>query len=88
MQSSNQSNQSEQSEQSNQSNQITEVSHCMPVNEQTGKGIKLTLAVNPEVPDQVEEFEAVAATNPQSIQEFLIRLNELQKQKSTTNNHR
>jgi hypothetical protein len=33
--------------------------------------------------DQVEEFEAIAATNPTSLQDFLIRLNELQKQKST-----
>jgi len=69
------------SNQSNPSNQITEVSHCLPVNEQTGKGVRLTLSVDPDVPDQVEEFEAIAATNPQSIQEFLIRLNDLQKQK-------
>jgi hypothetical protein len=64
---------------------ITEVSHCLPVNEQTGKGVRLTLSVNPDVADQVEEFEAVANTNPRSIQEFLIRLNELQKQKANTN---
>ena len=78
------SNELHSSNQSNPSNPITEVSHCLPVNEQTGKGVKLTLSVDPEVPDQVEEFEAIAATNPKSIQEFLIRLNELQKQKGNT----
>lgn len=70
------------SNESNPSNQITEVSQCLPVNPQTGKGVRLTLTLNPEIPDQVEEFEAVADTNPKSIQEFLIRLNELQKQKA------
>jgi hypothetical protein len=67
----------------NQSNQITNPSHCLPADPQTGKGIKLTLEINPDAPDQVEEFEAIAATNPTSLQDFLIRLNELQKQKST-----
>ena len=66
------------------SNQIIEVSHYLPVNAQTGKGIKLTLTVNSLVPDQVKEFETIAAANPQSIQEFLILLNELQKQKANT----
>jgi hypothetical protein len=70
-------------------NQISEVSYCLPVDAKTQKGIRLTLSVDPQVPDQAEEFEAVAATHPQSIQEFLIRLNELQKQKAHTyNNHR
>ncbi len=73
------------SNETNLSNTITEVSHCLPVNPQTGKGVKLTLTVNPDVADQSQEFEAVAATNPQSIQQFLIRLNELQKQKANTN---
>ena len=82
MQSSNELNPANQSD---SSNQITEVSHCLPVDAKTGKGVKLTLTVNPEVPDQVEEFETIAAINPQSIQEFLIRLNELQKQKANTN---
>lgn len=71
----------------NQSNQITNTSHYLPADPQTGKGIKLTLEVNPEAPEQVKEFEAVAATNPASIQDFLIRLNELQKQKATTKTH-
>lgn len=71
---------------SNQSNQIAKTSHCLPANPQTGKAIKLSLEINPNIPDQVEEFEAVAATKPNSIGDFLIRLNELQKQKHT-NHH-
>lgn len=67
---------------SNQPKQITTTSHCLPANPQTGKALKLTLKINPEVPGEREEFEAVAATNPTSLQDFLIRLNELQKQKS------
>lgn len=69
---------------SNQPDQITTTSYCLPADPKTGKAIKLTLEINPEIPDQIEEFEAVAATNPTSIQDFLIRLNELQKRKSTT----
>jgi len=71
-----------------QSNHITKTSHCLPADPQTGKSITLTLEINPQAPVQVEEFEAIAATNPTSVQDFLIRLNELQKQKSITNyNH-
>lgn len=66
---------------SNQSSQITKSSHYLPANPQTGKALKLTLEINPDVPGQVEEFEAVAVTKPNSLQDFLIRLNELQKQK-------
>lgn len=62
---------------------MTKPSQYLPADPKTGKTIKLTLEINPEVPEQVEEFEAVAATNPTTIQDFLIRLNELQKQKST-----
>ena len=68
----------------NQSNENTNTSYCLPADPQTGKAIKLTLQIDPEIPDQLEEFEAVAATHPTSIQDFLIRLNELQKQKSST----
>jgi hypothetical protein len=73
----------------NPSEQTSKVSYCLPVDAKTAKGIRLTLSVDPQIPDQAEEFEAVAATNPQSIQEFLMRLNELQKQKATSiNNYR
>lgn len=54
----------------NPSNQITKPSHYLPADPKTGKTIKLTLEINPEVPEQVEEFEAVAATNPTTIQDF------------------
>ena len=69
---------------SNQPDQITTISHRLPADPKTGKGIKLTMEINQEILDQIEEFEAVAATNPTSIQDFLIRLNELQKRKSTS----
>ena len=46
---------------------------------ETGKVVRLILEINPEVPGQIEEFEAISFTNPSSIAEFLIRLNELQK---------
>lgn len=67
-----------------QLNQTRKPSYCLPADPQTGKGLKFILETNPNVPEQVEEFEAVATTNPSSIQEFLIRLNNLQKQKSKT----
>ena len=65
----------------NQSNPITKTSYCLPADPQTGKVMELILQINTEVPEQVEEFEAVAATYPTSVQDFLIQLNELLKTK-------
>jgi hypothetical protein len=65
----------------NQPKEVPKPSYSIPVDSQKGKAIKLTLEINPEAPVQAEEFEAVAAMHPTSIQDFLIRLNEVLKQK-------
>lgn len=58
------------------------ITHLFPANQQ-GKGVKLNIQIDPNNLDYSERmgelFKEVSDSNPESIADFLIRLNEINK---------
>lgn len=59
-----------------------EITHLFPAN-QEGKGVKLNIQIDPHNLDNSERmgelFKEVSNSHPESIADFLIRLNEINK---------